>query len=145
MCAWANDSLPLFFFNDTATTEIYTLSLHDALPISPAPLDAPGSHSTLEGRPPTGRRGCGGAHAGDLAVQPATAPAGIREDRRQSAGGTWPGCAARFPGGSYSRWRTLNRRRDPGAIGEIRWAGAGARPLGRSGPRAAAPHVGPLP
>jgi len=23
-----------FFFNDTATTEIYTLSLHDALPIS---------------------------------------------------------------------------------------------------------------
>src|SRR2546425_11574431 len=27
-------SLSLFFFNDTATTEIYTLSLHDALPIS---------------------------------------------------------------------------------------------------------------
>src|SRR3712207_9301142 len=25
--------VPLFFFNDTATTEIYTLSLHDALPI----------------------------------------------------------------------------------------------------------------
>src|SRR5436189_6149297 len=25
----------LFFFNDTPTTEIYTLSLHDALPISP--------------------------------------------------------------------------------------------------------------
>ena len=25
-----------FFFNDTATTEIYTLSLHDALPISVA-------------------------------------------------------------------------------------------------------------
>src|SRR5260370_9426948 len=25
----------LFFFNDTATTEIYTLSLHDALPIAP--------------------------------------------------------------------------------------------------------------
>src|SRR5256885_8585274 len=27
-------SLHFFFFNDTATTEIYTLSLHDALPIS---------------------------------------------------------------------------------------------------------------
>src|SRR5260370_38812786 len=27
-----------FFFNDTATTEIYTLSLHDALPISPVVL-----------------------------------------------------------------------------------------------------------
>src|SRR2546430_3106603 len=26
-----------FFFNDTATTEIYTLSLHDALPISASP------------------------------------------------------------------------------------------------------------
>src|SRR3989442_9098605 len=26
-----------FFFNDTATTEIYTLSLHDALPFSPPP------------------------------------------------------------------------------------------------------------
>src|SRR5260370_9639427 len=26
----------IFFFNDTATTEIYTLSLHDALPISTA-------------------------------------------------------------------------------------------------------------
>src|SRR3989338_6786085 len=25
--------MPYFFFNDTATTEIYTLSLHDALPI----------------------------------------------------------------------------------------------------------------
>src|SRR3989454_12852437 len=28
-----------FFFNDTATTEIYTLSLHDALPISLLPYD----------------------------------------------------------------------------------------------------------
>src|SRR2546430_3835436 len=28
-----------FFFNDTATTEIYTLSLHDALPISLAAQD----------------------------------------------------------------------------------------------------------
>src|SRR2546427_8175809 len=27
------DSFSFFFFNDTATTEIYTLSLHDALPI----------------------------------------------------------------------------------------------------------------
>src|SRR3712207_7369621 len=30
-----------FFFNDTATTEIYTLSLHDALPISPCSAPAP--------------------------------------------------------------------------------------------------------
>src|SRR6266550_5706938 len=34
--------LVFFFFNDTATTEIYTLSLHDALPIWPC---APGTAS----------------------------------------------------------------------------------------------------
>src|SRR2546425_8406692 len=33
----AISSFVFFFFNDTATTEIYTLSLHDALPISLAP------------------------------------------------------------------------------------------------------------
>src|SRR3712207_8173711 len=38
-----------FFFNDTATTEIYTLSLHDALPISDGghaerDRDRPGDH-----------------------------------------------------------------------------------------------------
>src|SRR2546430_17609123 len=31
-----------FFFNDTATTEIYTLSLHDALPISSSGSSTPG-------------------------------------------------------------------------------------------------------
>src|SRR6267378_8538165 len=44
-----------FFFNDTATTEIYTLSLHDALPISPGSVPhighSPGTSSsaTLSG------------------------------------------------------------------------------------------------
>src|SRR2546430_9087478 len=38
-----------FFFNDTATTEIYTLSLHDALPIS----SGPGPKAS---RPPCGTR-----------------------------------------------------------------------------------------
>src|SRR5437762_9032934 len=35
-------TLFFFFFNDTATTEIYTLSLHDALPISENYLHAVG-------------------------------------------------------------------------------------------------------
>src|SRR2546430_12997421 len=35
-----------FFFNDTATTEIYTLSLHDALPISSTPPSRPCSTSS---------------------------------------------------------------------------------------------------
>src|SRR3712207_9394729 len=41
--------LSFFFFNDTATTEIYTLSLHDALPISPSrpPCRSPGRPSRL--------------------------------------------------------------------------------------------------
>src|SRR5215207_10577795 len=36
-----------FFFNDTATTEIYTLSLHDALPIFPADGDQRLPRTTL--------------------------------------------------------------------------------------------------
>src|SRR5476651_406411 len=52
----------LFFFNDTATTEIYTLSLHDALPISDqnriaaphrAGLDQHGSDRSLADRKST--------------------------------------------------------------------------------------------
>ena len=49
--------LNFFFFNDTATTEIYTLSLHDALPIcqadgdvdlpnAPRPAKGIGHHNT---------------------------------------------------------------------------------------------------
>src|SRR5256885_15001766 len=43
-----------FFFNDTATTEIYTLSLHDALPISTdstPPIRMPMSTETLARKP----------------------------------------------------------------------------------------------
>src|ERR1017187_10797662 len=52
----ATDINIFFFFNDTATTEIYTLSLHDALPICLAARD----HRYRNGRfaivaPPTRR------------------------------------------------------------------------------------------
>src|SRR3712207_9278225 len=41
----------IFFFNDTATTEIYTLSLHDALPIwKPSPETSPPSKTGLARR-----------------------------------------------------------------------------------------------
>src|SRR5438045_8507081 len=42
-----------FFFNDPATTEIYTLSLHDALPISPLspPADDRQAHMVDHRRP----------------------------------------------------------------------------------------------
>src|SRR5258708_18280113 len=49
-----------FFFNDTATTEIYTLPLHDALPISrghqpngAAPQNYPPAGSNPRARPPS--------------------------------------------------------------------------------------------
>src|SRR5256885_2551436 len=49
-----------FFFNDTATTEIYTLSLHDALPISFHRLRGGGREHVrgprLRGPPPVGRQ-----------------------------------------------------------------------------------------
>src|SRR3712207_8739739 len=43
----------LFFFNDTATTEIYTLSLHDALPI----FRGRRGHDALQDGTQAGRRG----------------------------------------------------------------------------------------
>src|SRR3712207_7906161 len=50
-----------FFFNDTATTEIYTLSLHDALPISargpPAPHRCRAEPGAAAGRPADGAHG----------------------------------------------------------------------------------------
>src|SRR2546422_11024942 len=48
MTSLSTDCL-FFFFNDTATTEIYTLSLHDALPIFPSGDRLTVTHSHLEG------------------------------------------------------------------------------------------------
>src|SRR3989475_9050073 len=46
-----------FFFNDTATTEIYTLSLHDALPISRRSASCPPSVPATR-RPPAASALC---------------------------------------------------------------------------------------
>src|ERR1043165_10289362 len=51
-----------FFFNDTATTEIYTLSLHDALPISRGTLRNRECHLTARCRP----RGRSEEHTSEL-------------------------------------------------------------------------------
>src|ERR1041384_8877309 len=53
--------LVLFFFNDTATTEIYTLSLHDALPIS-----APGRSPHCCRAPTRARTGRSEEHTSEL-------------------------------------------------------------------------------
>src|SRR3712207_8743492 len=50
----------MFFFNDTATTEIYTLSLHDALPIYVRSGEGADDHAQVAGNAPgqeDGRRG----------------------------------------------------------------------------------------
>src|SRR5258708_11643663 len=52
-----------FFFNDTATTEIYTLSLHDALPIS-----ANDAHQSLAVRGAARAAGRTAHHAADRAA-----------------------------------------------------------------------------
>src|SRR3712207_9117642 len=68
-----------FFFNDTATTEIYTLSLHDALPIS-APFSRSSSSSTSRWRrrrrrsAPRVRRSSGGS----------SCPTCFRRDRKST-------------------------------------------------------------
>src|SRR5256885_5408112 len=59
LCAQLRLLLFFFFFNDTATTEIYTLSLHDALPICSSLLSRPIPTSSPPRRSrqtPVGRR-----------------------------------------------------------------------------------------
>src|SRR6266436_3615318 len=64
-----------FFFNDTATTEIYTLSLHDALPISGSArleLESQGSRGVQELKTPADKR-----------CQPSATSAGFRIAKRR--------------------------------------------------------------
>src|SRR3989442_7170034 len=53
-----------FFFNDTATTEIYTLSLHDALPIYPQSARRAQAARLCRRRQHRRRRGRGARGAG---------------------------------------------------------------------------------
>src|SRR2546429_9330168 len=69
-----------FFFNDTATTEIYTLSLHDALPISSTTIPR---HSLVESDPVE----LDVPALGDLAISlffPGTAAATTRSEEHTS-------------------------------------------------------------
>src|SRR3712207_7711101 len=69
-----------FFFNDTATTEIYTLSLHDALPISPPPTSrAPPPAAPGRGCPAPRPRRCPPANG---AASPRPRPRGDRKSTR---------------------------------------------------------------
>src|SRR2546422_8980200 len=92
-------SFLFFFFNDTATTEIYTLSLHDALPISLGVLH----RECDKAKPPVG-----------LQVEPGrqkhAAPAAStgRRDQQDQNGG--------YPAGAHAHRRLKGWRRS--TVGE---------------------------
>src|SRR2546430_13229182 len=67
-CSFRLSIFFFFFFNDTATTEIYTLSLHDALPISRR------LPRLLPGHRPPGPRALRAPRGGDVARRPARRP-----------------------------------------------------------------------
>src|SRR3712207_6928290 len=73
--------MSFFLFNDTATTEIYTLSLHDALPIWAG---------RRRGRPATGVRWCTGGGTACASAAPASTGA-----TRASSPAPWPSPGAR--------------------------------------------------
>src|SRR3712207_1014289 len=66
----------LFFFNDTATTEIYTLSLHDALPIL-ARISSIVSTSRIRGTLRTTTSSSVSTHAARIGRAPFLLPAGV--------------------------------------------------------------------
>src|SRR6266581_9768858 len=77
--------LVIFFFNDTATTEIYTLSLHDALPISArSAREDPGRCGAHEPDQPARAGGTAEEPAAD--ARPRQVERSLRADRRSLRG-----------------------------------------------------------
>src|SRR5437773_1522457 len=121
---------PLSFFTDTATTEIYTLSLHDALPIS----QRAGGEALQEGSRKDGARSRGDP-ADDLRGRDARLPAGGAAGARRVRRATR---ALLLHAGPAAR--VLRRRREEGSQAGVRAAGrpvASGRPGSRDRP---APH-----
>src|SRR5260370_5127545 len=88
-----------FFFNDTATTEIYTLSLHDALPIS-------GAHRARLGAARRPRQGDSGGRAGDPSRgrgAPPAAGARLGKARRRRRAAARRGSDSLAPKTPYTR------------------------------------------
>src|SRR5207245_11430173 len=61
---------PFFFFNDTAPTEIYTLSLHDALPIYQAGVAAAAGNARRTGGRAAARGDSNSSGSGRVGVAP---------------------------------------------------------------------------
>src|SRR3989454_11533149 len=107
-------ALFFFFFNDTATTEIYTLSLHDALPISARSRDrAPPS--------PCPRARCGAPRSRGSGPARVGAPRAGHTPARGAAGQG----ASRSPRGGGPLMFVvplIERKRDGGALTPEEWS-----------------------
>src|SRR2546430_16099204 len=105
-----------FFFNDTATTEIYTLSLHDALPIFARRL-LEGTYPRLCRRRPVRQRATSQREPDPHAVRgsgilfPGPRVAGQRD--RELAAALREGGLARLPALGGDHARAAERRRHP--------------------------------
>src|SRR4051812_29960424 len=108
--------LDFFFFTDTATTEIYTLSLHDALPIS------------------RGRRRRRPARGDRVVRRPAAAHPRRRAPRRRARGAAHRVAAAHSVAGRRRDRTRATPAPDPGGRGMGTAGGAGRRALPRSPP-----------
>src|SRR2546426_12770682 len=93
MLAPSSLSFSFFFFNDTATTEIYTLSLHDALPISGP-----------RGPRPVARRDRGRSREGGVVRR---VPRCERADRRRPSRGAGDGGRRARPSGNRGARRAV--------------------------------------
>src|SRR3990172_8351775 len=129
---------PLLFFNDTATTEIYTLSLHDALPISAAGCDG---------------FSASGAPCGETRIQPSPHCSPDRKSTRLNSSHGYISYSLFFflmirrpPRSTLFPYTTLFRSPLPGVTDFPRQA-LHAERLGFSHPRTAAPvtFYAPLP
>src|SRR2546430_16325548 len=79
-----NRAIFFFFFNDTATTEIYTLSLHDALPISD---NSTATATTRAAAPPAAPRAPDPDRIAPSSLQP-----GCAYHNGKGMEGTWNPC-----------------------------------------------------
>src|SRR5256885_16679788 len=118
-------ALLFFFFNDTATTEIYTLSLHDALPIYEGgkPAARARRRTARGGLRPEGRPvPAGQEHADDHDSGSAAHPSALRCVAARPPTPARPGAdAVRYPGAAEAgRQERRLRNAEDGP-----WAGSG--------------------
>src|SRR3989449_5905386 len=134
-----------FFFNDTATTEIYTLSLHDALPIlsGAAARGGPDLHAAVRAQSRSPLQGHAGGAARAIHLPEATARHGQRRDQRGDHDPQRAGPARRPAAGGVRHHAPGAGRPGPGrAAGRDRGrAVSGAQPV-VPGPAELSPDAG---